>query len=155
MKSLNKEMQNMWRERCCCTLRHYPVIFLRWLWKAMTKFVQDIRHTGQISKQEPIKQVTNLTTLFILLGTKVRSFLDKCTFIRTNWNMTRPYRGSGGLSSASHCRCSVRYQATSDGCFGAQSRKMTDPSPSTSVFSTVSSILPCSSLTHSSDSDAT
>lgn len=42
----------------------------------MKKLGQDIRHMGQISKQEPIKQVTNLTTLFSLLGTNVWSFLD-------------------------------------------------------------------------------
>lgn len=42
----------------------------------MKKLGHDIRHTGQISKQEPIKQVTNLTTLFSLLGTNVWSFLD-------------------------------------------------------------------------------
>jgi hypothetical protein len=76
MKRLNKEIQDMGRERYWSSLRYYPVIFLHGLRKTMKKLGQDYCHTGHISKQEPIKQVTNLTTSFSLLGTNVWSFLD-------------------------------------------------------------------------------
>jgi hypothetical protein len=120
----------------------------------MKKRGQDIRHTGQISKQEPIKQVTNLTTLFSVLGTNVWSFLDiiDSYFRVCSTEQTETWPGLVVVQAVCHRLLtiggSVRSQTTAGGSFGARSRKMTDPSPSTSVFSIVSSIQPCSSLTH-------